>query len=153
MPSNRIDFDVQMTIAPAIILALGNLGGQEILFILTLTLLLVGGRRLPELAAGFAFGIKECRHAVREIRAWLRWPDQEAHDAGESIGGIYGKAGAQAITPDTQIAELYDPEVFRKSINARGRNGRKWVLKFKAVWDLIKSLIFFRANPDKPHRD
>ncbi len=141
-------------IAPAIILALFNLEGGEILLILALTLVLVGARRLPELAAGFAFGIKECRHAILEIRAWVRWPDQEAHDAGESIGGIYGKAGAQAITPDNQIAELYDPEVLRKSKKAHGSYGRKSVLKLKAIWDLIKTLIFLiEDNPDKRHRD
>ena len=31
---------------------------------------------------------------------------------GKSLGEIHGKAAADALTPDNQIAELYDPAVF-----------------------------------------
>ena len=41
------------------------------------------------------------------------------HDAGKSAGGIFGKAATEALTPDNQTAELYDPAVFRRSPRKR----------------------------------
>jgi hypothetical protein len=40
--------------------------------------------------------------------------DRQAHDAGKSAGGVFGKPAAEALTPDNQTAELYDPAVFRR---------------------------------------
>ena len=45
-----------------------------------------------------------------------------ASDAGRSVGGIYGKAAAQALTPDNQVAELYDPAVLGKEQSRRRFN-------------------------------
>ena len=45
----------------------GSFGGQEILVILVLVLLLFGAKRLPELARSLGQGIKEFRKSVREI--------------------------------------------------------------------------------------
>jgi len=45
----------------------GTFGGQEILVILVLVLLLFGARRLPELARSLGQGIKEFRKSVKEI--------------------------------------------------------------------------------------
>ena len=39
--------------------------------------------------------------------------DGAAGDAGKSLGGIYGKPACEALTPDNQTAELYDPAVLR----------------------------------------
>ena len=73
--------------------------------------------------------------------------DQEAHDAGESLGGIYGKRGAQALTPDNQIAELYDPSVFQNQegtgLAAKRMRFRGWRL----LWRLIWRFVFKRSNP------
>src|SRR6266550_1388607 len=56
------------------------------------------------------FGAKNhFRKGVGEVTRDL---DDAAHDAGESLGGVYGKSTAQALTPDNQTAEIYDPAVF-----------------------------------------
>jgi len=44
-----------------------NLGGGEIILILTLILILLGAKRLPELVDGFSQGIKEFRKATRKF--------------------------------------------------------------------------------------
>jgi len=40
--------------------------------------------------------------------------DQAGIDAGRNAGGIYGSTAAEALTPDNQTAELYDPAVFKE---------------------------------------
>lgn len=47
--------------------ALFNLGGGEVILILALMLILLGARRLPEIAEGLWQGIKEFRKATREV--------------------------------------------------------------------------------------
>ena len=47
--------------------------------------------------------------------------DEEASEAGRSVGGIYGKPAAEALTPDSQVAELYDPAVLQKGKKRRQR--------------------------------
>ena len=44
----------------------GPLGGQELLLILLVLLVLFGGRKIPELARGLGEGIKNFRGAIRE---------------------------------------------------------------------------------------
>lgn len=55
----------------------GSFGGQEILIILVLVLLLFGAKRLPELARSLGQGIKEFRKSVKEISE-----DTESEDPG-----------------------------------------------------------------------
>ncbi len=55
----------------------GTFGGQEILVILVLVLLLFGAKRLPELARSLGQGIKEFRKSVKEISE-----DTESEDPG-----------------------------------------------------------------------
>ncbi len=55
----------------------GSFGGQEILVILVLVLLLFGAKRLPELARSLGQGIKEFRKSVKEISE-----DSESEDPG-----------------------------------------------------------------------
>lgn len=43
-----------------------NLGGQEILVILLIVLLLFGGRKIPELMRGLGSGIKEFKDASKD---------------------------------------------------------------------------------------
>ena len=87
-----------------LMLAVFNLGGGEIILILAPVLILFGANRLPPLARGLGRGIFEFREATRNVAAAL---DHEASDAGRSVGGIYGKPAAQALTPDNQVAEVY----------------------------------------------
>jgi TatA/E family protein of Tat protein translocase len=80
-----------------------NLGGGEIILVLALVLILFGAKKLPELAKGFGQGLFDFRKRV----------DDEATEAGRSLGGIYGKPAAEALTHDNQVAELYDPAVLQ----------------------------------------
>lgn len=45
---------------------LGMLGGQEIILILVIVILLFGGRKIPELMRGIGKGIKEFKDARKE---------------------------------------------------------------------------------------
>ena len=97
-----------------------NLGGGEIILILALVLILFGAKKLPDLARGLGQGIDKFRDAV----------DDEASEAGRSAGGIYGRRAAQALTPDNQVAELYDPSVFNREKRPRRRGRIKaWFLR------------------------
>jgi sec-independent protein translocase protein TatA len=82
------------------------LGGWEIVIIMALVLILFGVKWLPEIARGLGEGMREFRKALEDV-------DKEASDAGKSLSGIYGKPAAQALTPDNQTAELYDPAALR----------------------------------------
>lgn len=48
-----------------------SLGGQEILFILLIILLLFGARKIPELARGLGKGIREFKDATSEVKQTL----------------------------------------------------------------------------------
>jgi sec-independent protein translocase protein TatA len=102
----------------AVVLALFNLGGGEIIVILALVLILVAARNWPGLGRGLRKGIFEFREAVRRLTDSV---DSEASEAGRSVGGIYGKRAAQALTPDNQVAELYDPAAFQAKLRPRKR--------------------------------
>jgi Sec-independent protein translocase protein TatA len=75
------------------------LGGGELLLIFGLVLILLGAKRLPGIMKGLGDGLSHFRDEM----------DSQAHDAGKSAGGIFGKPAAEALTPDNQTAELYDP--------------------------------------------
>ncbi len=109
-------------------LAIFNLGGGEIILILALVLILltVGKGKLPDLARGLWLGIDKARDAV----------DEASKDAGRSAGGIYGKPAAQALTPDNQVAELYDSRVFEREPEPKRRKSVREVLL--KVWRWIR---------------
>src|SRR5262245_28062567 len=94
------------------------LGGQELVLILAVVLILLGVRRLPDIMKGFGDGLSHFRDEM----------DTQAHDTGRSVGGVFGKPAAEALTPDNQTAELYDPAAFR-------RRGRK-----RSVRQLLRDL-------------
>jgi Sec-independent protein translocase protein TatA len=74
--------------------------------------------------------------------------DEEASDAGRSIGGIYGKPAVEALTPDNQTAELYDPAAFRNETpnEAATKRGRfRSFLKFL----VSRLLIYLVKRSDK----
>ena len=115
-------------------LAIFNLGGGEIILILALVLILftAGKGKLPDLARGLWLGIDKARDAV----------DDASKDAGRSAGGIFGKRGAQALTPDNQNAELYDPGVFQRKLELRKR--RKTVREvLLRLWRWIRSRLLW----------
>ncbi len=45
-----------------------NLGGGEIFFILLITVMLFGSKRIPEIARGLGKGIREVRNATNDIK-------------------------------------------------------------------------------------
>lgn len=99
---------MQIVAEPAVMLALFNLGGGEIILGLALLLILFGAKKLPELPRGLGRGLIAFRGEAKKVMDEL---DGAAGGAGRSLGGIYGKGAAQAITPDNHVAELYDPAV------------------------------------------
>ena len=104
------------------------LGGWEVILILAVLLILLIARRLPEIMRGMGNGMSEFR---REL-------DSQAHDAGKSAGGIFGKPAAEALTPDNQTAELYDPAVLRpggrkRSVRQRLRDLWRSILKWLRI--------------------
>lgn len=130
--------------ASAVVLALFNLGGGEIVLILALVLILLGARKLPDLGRGLGRGISEFRSAARRVADET---DEEAAEAGRSVGGIYGKPAAQALTPDNQVAELYDPAVLQDKAKAP----KRWkVMGVERLWRLIRRFVrAIRALSDR----
>ena len=106
-------------------------GGWEIVLIMAVMLILFGAKQLPGLAKGFGDGLSQFGKEL----------DGQAHDAGRSLGGIYGKPAGEALTPDNQTAELYDPALSRdEDPNSRGRRGtwfRNWFSLWRSVWHSI----------------
>jgi sec-independent protein translocase protein TatA len=107
------------------------LAGWEVVLILAIVLVLFVAKRLPEIAKAFGDGLslfrKEC--------------DDQAHDAGRSLGGIYGKPAVQALTVENQVAELYDPAVLEEK-ESKGKAGirswfRRWIRFFTFLWRSI----------------
>ena len=95
------------------------LGGWEVVLILAVLLILLLAKRLPEIMRGMGSGMSEFRKEL----------DHQAHDAGKSAGGILGRPAAEALTPDNQTAELYDPAVFRP-----GRTKRSVRQRLRDLW-------------------
>ena len=99
------------------------LGGWELVLILAILLILLGAKRLPDIMKGLGDGISHFRGEM----------DSQAHDAGKSAGGIFGKPAAEALTPANQTAELYDPAAFR-------RGGRKRSVR-QLLWELWHNIL------------
>lgn len=114
-----------------LMLALFNPPGFEIILILALVLILFGATKLPDLSRGLGRGLFEFREATKKAADEI---DDQASEAGRSVGGIYGKPAAQALTPDNQVAEIYKPGVFEtEAENCLMRSFKKlwcWVLRF-----------------------
>ena len=106
----------------SVLFALFSLGGEEVILVLVLILILLGAKKLPDIRKGLGEGFFEFR---KHIGGFSKALDREAHDAGESLGGIYGKPAAQALTPENQTAELYDPAVFHSPRSGQHADLRK----------------------------
>lgn len=79
-----------------IFLGFMNVGGQEVLFILLIVLLLFGAKKLPELARGMGSAIKEFQKAKDEF-------SDELHSA--------GKADTAAAKPDVRAPSATIPRI------------------------------------------
>jgi len=60
-----------------------NIGGQEIIIILLIVLVLFGGRKIPELMKGLGKGVREYKRAVKNIEEEIN-PDEAQPSAGEN---------------------------------------------------------------------
>ena len=105
-------------------LGIFNLGGGEVILILALILILYGAENLPGLIQGL---------------------DQKSQDAGRTFGGIYGKRAAQALTPDNQTGELYDPAAFRRRSRKRG-GFQNLVRRYRVIWYFICKVVGSRIR-------
>jgi Sec-independent protein translocase protein TatA len=119
------------------------LGGWEIVLILAMVLILAGAKKLPRIGRGLGLGLNDFLNRAGEVRAAI---DQEAQDAGKALGGIYGKAAAQALTPDNQVAELYDPTLWQGRQGTRSKPS--WFLKWKRA--LSRMADFLRRKIGRP---
>ena len=109
------------------VLALSGLGQGEIILFLAMVLILFGARWLPELSRGLWLGVFEFRKATKEVSDEI---DEAASEAGRSVGGIYGRPAAEALTPDNQTAELYDPAVLQGAPKLRKRGKATGFMSF-----------------------
>ena len=116
------------------ILALFNLSGGEVILVVSVIFILFWGKKLPMLAQRLGRAILTASSRSRDL---LDDADDFAAEAGESLRGIYGKGAAEAITPDNQVAELYDPAVLRDETSTKkGRKGR--ILR---IWEWLQARI------------
>jgi sec-independent protein translocase protein TatA len=112
------------------------LGGWEVVFILGVVLIIFGVKRLPELGRGLGQGFSRFGKEI----------DQAAHDAGESLGGIYGKPAAEALTPDNHTAELYDPAALENEERTGRATKRVRFRGWRRLWRLIWHSILKRLK-------
>jgi TatA/E family protein of Tat protein translocase len=109
-----------------VMLAVFNLGGGEIILILATVLILFGADKLPPLFKGLGIGLRHFWNAT----------DEAAHNAGRSVGGIYGKPAFQPLTPDNEVAELYDPTI--SSNTSEERKSQKGLFQFvRTLWSRL----------------
>jgi Sec-independent protein translocase protein TatA len=96
-----------MPLIAAFVLMLGfaGFGGGELFLILACMLALFVSGHLPPFMGRLG----------REFRGFRDEFDKLGEDAGRSVGGIYGKPAAEALTPDNHTAEFYDPAAFQKN--------------------------------------
>jgi Sec-independent protein translocase protein TatA len=121
---------MQAIAASVSMLAVFNMGPWEVFLVLALVVILFGrGGKLSELGRGLWLGIAKFRDAL----------DDASKDAGRSVGGIFGKGAAQALTPDNYVAELYDPAAFhRESKPPKRRKGVFMVFSMLWRWILLR---------------
>jgi sec-independent protein translocase protein TatA len=121
-------------VSPSVaMLAIFSLGGGEIILMLAIILIFFGAGKLPPLARGLGRGLFVFHKAARDAI------DEEASDAGRSLGGIYGGPAFQAVTPDNQVAELYKPD--------RGRGTARPPGTFRELWKrVLQFWMWLRAK-------
>jgi Sec-independent protein translocase protein TatA len=106
-----------------------EIGWPEIVAVLGVVLVLALARRWPNFRDGLSSGLREFRKASRAV-------EEETFEAGRSAGGIYGKPAAEALTPDNQTAEIYEPAAFQEK-----HAGRKLQKLWKRLWRVFQRLM------------
>lgn len=110
---------------------LGFLAGWEVVLILAIVLIIFGAKNLPGIGRGLGEGFFLFRKSF----------DQAAHDVGGSLGGIFGKPAAEALTHDNQTAEFFDPEISplkNRTDRARKRRRiRRWLRFWRLTWHSV----------------
>lgn len=113
----------------------GIIGGWEIVLILAITIILAGAKKLPDIAKDLGTGLLRFRDSTDEL----------SHNVGRSLGGIYGKPASEALTPQNEVAELYDPAALREvESNRPGRRifwFRRLIALCRKAWQLILRLL------------
>ena len=121
-------------------------GGWEVVLILAVVLILFGAKRLPYLARGLGQGLRQFRRETMKLPEEL---DEEASDAGKSLGGIYGKPAYEALTPDNQTAEFYDPPILRDrqkpGWGAQNAGFLGWRRLYRRIWYFLSNLLNRKA--------
>ena len=113
-----------------VMLAIFNLGGGEIILMLAIVLILFGAGKLPPLARGLGHGLFMFHKSAKDAL------DEQASDAGRSLGGIYGGPAFQAVTPDNQVAELYNPDR-GKEMARPPRRFRELLNRLRKFWSRL----------------
>lgn len=88
-------------------LAFMNIGGQELILLLIIVLVLFGAKKLPELARGMGLAIKEFQKAKDEFSDELHSAgkaDVAAKPAASTVPRIENAPGDGAIRPETKQA-------------------------------------------------
>jgi Sec-independent protein translocase protein TatA len=104
-----------------------GVGGCELVLIFAVVLILYGDKHLLGIARGLGKGFFQFRKNFDEV----------SHDAGESLGGIYGKPAAEALTPDNQTGEFYDPAVFHREERPNRMRVRRWLRWWRSIWHSV----------------
>lgn len=117
LAEGQAGFSVRLDYICSVMPMLAILNGWELVLLFAVILFLFAAKNLTR---GLGEGFSQFQTDVKIL-------DDEAYAAGESFGGIYGKPAAEALTPDNQTAEIYDPAVFHRHERRRGfRNGRRF---------------------------
>jgi Sec-independent protein translocase protein TatA len=133
------------------------ISGWEIVLILAAVLIVFGVEKAPDIRRGFRKGFKEFWREWKDFT----WMDRNAHDAGRSMGGIFGKRATEALTPENQVAELYEPAAFEKQPEHHRRQNlfaclSKWLCKCTVrVVHFMGSLILrisYRRSAQPPKK-
>lgn len=115
-------------------------GGGEIFVAVAFVLILFGCKRWPDFLRGLRQGIHEFRKASGSVLGGL---DQQAGDAGKSLGGIHGKLAAEALTTDNHTVEIYDPDVLRDREKADGAAKKAARSRFSFSRAALKGALLF----------
>jgi sec-independent protein translocase protein TatA len=65
---------------------MGMIGGQELLIILVIVVLLFGAKKIPELAKGLGTGIKEFKKASNDVDKQINAKDDTAAKSNDKEG-------------------------------------------------------------------
>jgi sec-independent protein translocase protein TatA len=66
-PTFASDSNIKSMNTLAVLLLIGGIGGAEIALILFIFIVLLGAKRIPELAKGLGKGIREFKEATKEV--------------------------------------------------------------------------------------